>query len=192
MEAIDEFVSFVDSTQGLYLDMRRGFGAIVFDFDRVRADYIKQHPEVTPAQLDIQTMTYSVGNLGEPGSYALHECTQAEWRQRNTAFGDNPIRAGNMCLVHLFQFWNDYYRARIAAAIGVDTNDLKVDIFGDLRLLRHSIIHHRAIALPDVARCKKVHWFKPGDTIAMTRAQFLELVVFIKEALNALRPQVKT
>lgn len=186
VDAISNFIAEIDATLGTYLDMRRGFGALVHDFDRVRADFLSKTPGKSADELDKLPFSYTSGDP-EAGSYTLHECTQEEYRERNSPSGENATRAGNMCVVHLYQLWEGRYRNEIARDLGIAKDELVVDFFGDLRLLRHSIIHHNAVALPDVGRCKVIKWFKPEVPIWFTRAEFLELVKALKQVLTNLR-----
>jgi hypothetical protein len=67
-----------------------------------------------------------------------------------------------------YDFWNEYLRQEFVIAIGQldrDEQNREVfqqrlrenashDLWGDLRHLRTSIVHHLGVATDDVARCK--------------------------------------
>lgn len=72
----------------------------------------------------------------------------------------------------------------IADCLGIKKPDLKVDIFGDFRLLRHSIIHHRGIALPGIEKCKVLKWFNENDQIALTEDQIKTIIFYVKIQVN--------
>jgi len=90
---------------------------------------------------------------------------------------------GNLCSVLIYQYWEDYYRARMAEVLDMSADDLEVDIMGDLRHIRRSVIHHRAIAIDDIERCKIIRWFAPGDDIFITDDQFEQLIFQVKKGI---------
>jgi hypothetical protein len=92
----------------------------------------------------------------------------------------------NMCIVNLFQLWEDHYRGRLASALDVQKNDLKVAVFGDLRVLRNAIIHSLGIATPQVAKCEVLRWFKPGDPIEPTKEQMRSMTDVIYAYVDSL------
>ena len=61
-------------------------------------------------------------------------------------------------------------------------SSIKSNIFGDLRYLRNSIIHHRGIALREVEKCKIFSWYKQNDEIFIDGDQMEEIVSTIKES----------
>jgi hypothetical protein len=56
---------------------------------------------------------------------------------------------------------------------------------GDVRLLRHSIIHHRGVALKNVEACKLLKWFREGDAMILTPQHFEELIPRMRADLTA-------
>lgn len=55
---------------------------------------------------------------------------------------------------------------------------------GDLRYLRTSIVHHKAIAKEEVENCKLLQWFKKGDKIYVNSKMFEEIIFYIKGYIN--------
>jgi hypothetical protein len=60
-----------------------------------------------------------------------------------------------------------------------------LDVMGDLRWLRISIIHHGGIALKDVDKCKRLRRFREGDAMSLTPEHFEELVSTLRSDLTA-------
>jgi len=60
--------------------------------------------------------------------------------------------------------------------------------FGDLRILRNSIVHHRGVvSAADHSKLKVMaELCKPDETIAFSHAQMHKLFVLIKQAIAAL------
>ena len=49
-------------------------------------------------------------------------------------------------IVFMYHLWDEYYRPKIATALGLEqTRQLKSDFFGDIRLIRNAIIHNQAV-----------------------------------------------
>lgn len=185
-QIIPEYANVVDAIYGVYLDCTRAFHLLRQEIDRSQRHTIRTVPETTIEQLDSASMIYGVGDPNDPDAYPLHVCTQAEYKQRNEDGGQNYKTIGNMCLVQIYQYWEDCYRQRVADKLGVTKNDVTVDIMGDLRFLRTSIVHHRAVALAEVENCKLLNWFKAVDEIHVTKDQFEQLVFHVKKYLDTL------
>jgi len=183
-QAVEEFRAVLDSVYGVYLDSKSGFDLIVREFDRLRLESLRRLPDRSPKKLDAAKIIYGHGAPDDPGAYALHICTQKEYRERNLKDGQNDHVIGNLCMVLLYQYWEDYYRGRIAAELNLDRRALEVPVMGDLRLLRRSIIHHRAVALPELVKCETIPWFEEGELISLTRKQVEHVIFLVKTALD--------
>jgi hypothetical protein len=80
--------------------------------------------------------------------------------------------AANMSIVMMYAYWEDHYREKIAHAIGLkDKNDVKIEIMGDLRILRNSIVHNGGYVISD-KKFKILGDFRPGDQINIGLDQF--------------------
>lgn len=119
----------------------------------------------------------------------LHVGTVGEARARNEPDGSNFTTLANLCIVAFYDFWNDYLRRKYCQAKGYDDateeelrKHASFDLWGDIRHLRHSIVHNRGIAIDEVRGCKLIKWFQPGDQISVSpermRAVFHELYLF--------------
>ena len=184
--AINGFRSAVDDVYGVFLDGTQGFGLVVRDYDRHRKQAMGMVPGTTAQDLDRSRFFYGVGAPGTPDAYPLHVCTQAEYRSRNDKDGKNHVVLANMCLVLVYQYWEDRYRKAIADELGIDKNELVLDIMGDLRILRNSIVHHDAVALGDVAKCRVLTGFAPGQPIKISKKKFEEIVFCVKSGLDGI------
>lgn len=182
-ELTNEYLEIVDSVHGSYVDAITGFYALVDEYDEAKRQMLASRSNIPAEAFDRASFTYGTDHPRRPGSRVVHACTQGEYRSRNDSGGQNHIVMGQMCLVQIFGFWDDCYRARIATCCGKKTNDLKLDILGDLRLLRNSIVHHRGVALKDAERCVILKWFKEGDTIALTPDNFEQIVTQVRKDL---------
>lgn len=184
-EVIQEYVEIIDEVYGTYLDSIKGFVYNKSEMERIQQQNIEEL-HVTLEYLDTVPMTYGKGAPGDPSTYILHNCTQKEYKERNSKGGKNFITLANLCVTQLYQYWEDYYRDRIAKSLGQEKSVLAIDIFGDLRLIRHSIIHHQAIALPEISKCKVLTWFKHNDQICLSEDQVEQIIFGLKKEMALL------
>jgi hypothetical protein len=132
------------------------------------------------------------------GKYVhLHQADSEEIKTRNVINGANYIYMANMCVVSIYQYWEDHYREKIAKLLNLESkklkndsrdkpkNRIKVAIFSDIMHLRNSIIHNRGIANSKISQCEVFRWFKKGDQITFDRdsvGQIIdEIMIFIEE-----------
>jgi len=135
---------------------------------------------------------FGKGDPNLPNSIELYRCTQGEYKERNSEKGINSRSVGNMCVIAIYQYWEDYFRQKIANLLNrTNKNELASDIMGDLKILRRSIIHHRGIALKEVENCKLLRWFKEGDDIFIDKDMMKDIIFQVKSYLRALRGEVQ-
>lgn len=192
MNSIDDYEKVIDHIYGVYLHSSSGLVQLLKNFTLVQKNMIKSLKRTNPKlanlkYLDSKTITYGKGNPDDPNSVKLHRCTQGEYKERNSKTGINQKFLANMALVSLFQYWEDFHRENIASDLGMDKNDLKSPIMGDIRLIRISIIHHAGIALKRMEKCEILKWFKEGDDIFINEEMFQDIIKELKNFLNELR-----
>jgi hypothetical protein len=187
---LTQFLNTVDTVYGIYLDSVVAYKWSKDRFEDAQRESLvafrNQGEAWTVQDLDQRRMHFGKGDPNTPDAKFLHTCTQAEYKARNAQGGANHKVIGNLCLVLIYQYWEDHYRPRIAECLGVERDEVRLDIMGDIRLLRQSIIHHDAKALRDVERCTILTWFKEGDDIFLTEAQFDSLIYRVKESIQEL------
>jgi excisionase family DNA binding protein len=183
-DLLREYLEVVDSLHGCYLDAITGFRLLVDEYDTTKKRMHAERPHFPLDAFDGATMVYGTAFPRQPQSKVVHSCTQGEYRSRNADGGRNHVVMGQLTLVQIFGFWDDCYRGRIAESCGKKKNDLKLDIMGDQRLLRNSIVHHRGIALKEVERCVILTWFRECDEIKLTPDHFESIVSRTKSDLS--------
>lgn len=186
-ETLQEFLSVVDGIFGVYLDSTHGFMLNREEIKRSQDESVI-NKDLPIAELDNKPLTYNVGFSKEPGSYSLHECTQKEFKARNQRNGINFIIQANLCVTQIYSYWEDYYREKVAEHLNKNhKNEIKSDIFGDLRILRISILHKQSIAISEIVDCKVIKWFKHDDKIEIDELQFEIIIDLVKEEINRLK-----
>lgn len=188
MNMVAEYARIADVVYGIFLDGTRGFDLLRKDIDHTQQFAISKMPEMTVEELDKAEMIYGRGDPNTSASRTLHYCTQAEYKRRNERGGQNVRMLSNLCLVLIYQYWEDNYRSKIADQMGIPKNSLNADVMGDLRIMRHSILHHQGVALPEISGCRLLKWFKEGDEIIVTENQFEEIIKHLGAFLRSLTP----
>ena len=192
MSPIDEFEVVADAIYGVYLDSTTGFTKLR-EWIQLQQHNILQwlketHPELATEDYVKKTkFIYGKGDPNKPESIQLHRCTQKQYKERNDENGLNFLFIGNMTLVSIYQYWEDYYRNKIAEFLGCEKSELVEPVMGDIRLLRHSIIHHGGIATKNVENCEILRWYKEGQEIFIDKHKCEEIIFLIKKMINRLR-----
>jgi isopentenyldiphosphate isomerase len=190
-EIIDEYLKEVDIIYGTYFDSMTGFNLVKKNITDIQKR-LSTELGLSEEELDRLPFTYGKGNPDLPFSRELHSCAQGELKRRNESEELNYRTIANACLVFIYQLWDDHYRREIANLLGVKRESIISNILGDIRYFRHSIIHHRAIAIKDVEKCTLLKWFKEGDEIVINKQQFEELIDVLKEGLEELKREYCT
>jgi len=178
------YVIAVDELYGHYLDTTAGFIANARQVEEVQKSSRPNLPPGTdPDALD---MFYGHGDPNDPANRILHRTTQGEYKRRNAKGGHNHLRAAQLLMVLIFEYWESEHRAKIAEAHGFSDPDyLKIPIIGDLRLLRQDILHHRSIIRPETFRKLAVIQGLVADTeLALNDQDVESLVSKLKGALD--------
>lgn len=199
MDIIKEFKNTIDAIYEAYLDAVEGFSLVKKQLEKAQVNQIivnknlkksntnpNKHFNESIEDFDSASIIYSKGEKVTNDYRILHYCpTQAEYKERNSPSGRNYKFIGNMSLISIYQYWEDHFRSKIANNFRKKKNELQSPIMGDLRLLRHSIIHHNGIALKDIEKCKVLKWYKEGDEIFIDGDKLEEIVnninLWIKE-----------
>lgn len=190
-----EFSSFIEGLHALYLDSIVGYELLnerLEKHQKQTRDFLGQHEYATQEFQDTCSIAYEHLGGGDHRLVSMSPLMrQGELRRRIEPNGQNAQSLGNLLVVSAYAYWEEYLRIEIGKAKGVipadagNTNKVRdilnqevvSDFWGDLRHLRNSIVHSSGLANSEVAKCKVITWFKPGERILlnyqMVRALFL-------------------
>lgn len=89
-------------------------------------------------------------------------------------------------IVFLFSCWDEDIRPRIAKVRGIQPNDIKMDVFGDIRILRKCIIHERGhLPTKEFVKLKVLSNLVDSDkAVSLTHDQMHSLFVAVKNAIG--------
>lgn len=179
---VREYGQIVDDTHGACLD----FGA-------ARISYLAQLNTMNVTRVPgarVHFVNEDPNVLEREGRWAsgmAHSVLATELIARNQPGAANETLSGNMCLVYIYQMWEDEYRERIAQELGYTTkNELKVPVMGDIRQYRMSIVHNKGIAITACDNCQVLKWFTARSRISITADMLWHAKLEITKALSAL------
>jgi hypothetical protein len=80
--------------------------------------------------------------------------------------GPAIVRLAQQYIVGLYSHWEEVTRPGLAATLGMPKNEIRHDYFGDLRILRHRIVHASGVMSREACgRMKVLTWWAAGDNI---------------------------
>ena len=195
MSFISEYAQVVDNIVGVFQDSFLGFTLVKKRIETAQVKMVEEIERENPNKgriskenFDETLFIYGDGDPNDRNSW-LHRCTQGQLKERNSKGGINFTYIGNACLISIYQYWEDSYRAKIAIDLKIEKSELKGDIFGDIRLLRNSIVHHEGVALKEVENCKILRWFCEGEKIVINDEYFKMIVFAIQKQLDVYTEQ---
>ncbi len=127
---------------------------------------------------------YNYGAINGAESRRTKHFTLRKFKLRNSSGGENYRFVGNMCVVQVFEYWENHYRNKIAISQNKKKDDIQIDVFDDLRHLRQAILHHKGIATKKVAKASILKWFKDADTIYFQPENIKEIFNLVFQELD--------
>ena len=181
-DVIREYIDFVNEQVGTYMDALAGFAG-----------------HYSNVQRQVHRISRPIGRLKENGEPVM-VCTSYEdpakpdiilnriiradtYLEANSPGGSNEQRHARAIVVFLFTFWEDEIRPRLAKAKGTPVNEIRSDIMGDVRILRHAILHAKGVVHAEEHRRLKVlnSMFLSDTPIRISYEDMHQLFVLIKQ-----------
>ncbi len=180
--SVTEFREVIDAILAVYLDATHGFALIREHVEGIQKELARISRGVYGdiEQQDGKPYIYGQGHPDRAPWPSLQVVSQGALKKRNAQGSRNHRFIGNMCLVLLYQYWEDQYRGEIGDALGITVQS---DVMGDVRNFRRSIIHHGGRAIEDVSKNRKLKWFEPGDEVFITTNHLVEIVTQLGDEL---------
>ena len=188
--------------QAFYLDAAAGFHLIrkAADEEREFILGLGASDELNPADF-VDDVAWGYQRIfDEPFcTSGIHTATIADVRRRNAPHGSNFVELGNLLLISLFTYWNEYFRREYVMALGKLERDQSdsvviqqalrdhgsVDLWGDISLIRNDIVHCQAVSTRrNAARCRLIKWFPEHARIALEPPQVRALLLGVLKFHN--------
>ena len=204
LELFWEFASKIESWHTLYLDSIAGYDILHKTILTKQENKKKLFGEHEYTEIKFQDTCsvdykYLCGKDFIPISMSPL-MKQGDMKKRVHENGENYLLLGNLCLVSAYSYWEEYLRIEIGIAIGalkkgsknseetrrILNKHVKSDFWGDVKHLRHSILHNNGIANSDVSKCKIFKWFKPGQKIKLDYKKMRAIFLLMGQYRNEL------
>lgn len=185
--ALRDFIDFVNAQVGVYMDGLAGFQGNVARVSRQVARIQRKVGQRTEAGVPVMVWA-SFEDPTRPDAIHHRIIRAQDFVRANEEAGLNEQQLCRSIIVFMFAFWDEEIRPQVAAARGVDPNEIKVDVFGDLRIVRNAIIHTQSVlSVQDHSRLRKLApLLKAGGKIVLGHEEMHQLFVAIKQAITEL------
>ena len=125
------------------------------------------------------SLSFGEDDPNEPAAVADYSVTFAELLARFDPAGQHAKAVRARLIVFAYTLWENVYRPAISQECSVDRVDS--DAFGDLRLYRNAILHHKGKLHTDTTALTV---FGKGDLIELTADQLREVFKQLVVGLN--------
>jgi len=153
---VREYIDFVNQQVGVYMDAMAGFAGHHTRVERQVHRVLRSKRSANPdAGADIVVWaSYEDPTRAD----VIHNriIRAADYLAINARGGSNEQQHARAVLVFLFTYWEDEIRPRLASCSGVELNAVRSDIMGDLRTVRHAILHSKSILRADKHKGLKI------------------------------------
>lgn len=184
---IRDFTVFLDRQLGVYCDCLAGF-----ERNKTRVE-LEIPRALRPVGRDIKegrsVLVWT--SLEDPHSPdVIHQriVRSDEFVAVNSEAGFNEQQICWAIVTFVFSYWNEEIRPQVARARGLQPDNLEVGVFGDLRLLRHNILHNGGM-LPGAQHRRLAvlgSLCRPDAAIAFTHSQMKKVFELIHQGVTQL------
>lgn len=117
--------------------------------------------------------TWIGSNLPDnPKSHARINTVECIKKCEKNGYFSNEIAKSLLCT--MYSLWDEEYRHRIADVTGYEARYIECPLMGDLRKIRHCIIHQKSIIPDGGLQFESLGWQLPQGKLEITYNMFLE------------------
>ena len=144
-DVIREYIDFVSRQVGVYMDALAGFAGHHTRIER-QVHRINRPVDSHVDNKEQRVVVYaSYEDPTQPDVIHNRIIRATDYIAANSKGGSNEQQHLQAVLVFLFTYWEEEIRPRLAASKGVELQEIRSDIMGDLRILRNIILHSKGI-----------------------------------------------
>lgn len=184
-----DFVDFINRQVGMYSDACGAFEGSRIRVERQvhRINHARRRKKIADDGTPIVVWN-SVEDPSKPDVIHNRIIRADEHIKTNAEAGINEQYTVWAIIVFLFSYWDEDVRPRIAKVRRVEPSKIKINIFGDLRILRHSIIHNNGnlLAKEHAKLSTLPHLVAPDAPISLSHDKMHSLFVAVKSAIGDL------
>lgn len=199
-----EFSKYIEQLHTLYLDSLVGYSILherLQDYQGSMRKLHGEHEYGTEKFQDTCSMLYKdLSNMDYTAVAMSPVMKQGDIKRRIVHDGQNTLLLGRQCVVSAYAYWEEYLRIEVGKALGVLKLEARAneetrkilnryvvsDFWGDMRHIRHSIVHANGIATDEVKTCQIIKWFAPGDRIDLPHERMHRIFILMGKYRNEL------
>src|SRR5579863_49806 len=142
---VREYIDFINQQVGVYMDAMAGFENIKLKTER-QVHRITRSTEIKTNEAGETIVVWSsYEDPSHPDIIHNRIIRASNYIAANSSGGTNEQQHSHAILVFLVAYWEVSIRPRLAQARGVETNEIRSNVMGDLTIVRNAILHSKAI-----------------------------------------------
>jgi hypothetical protein len=142
-DIVHEYIDLVNAQVGAYMDALAGFTGHHVRIERQVHRVMRPQKHFDSKDRKHVVVCTSYEDPTRPDVVLNRIIRADDYITINAHNGSNEEQQAKSTLIFLFTFWELEIRPRLAIAKGVPENDIISNIMGDLREVRHAILHAR-------------------------------------------------
>lgn len=154
-DVIREYIDFINEQVGTYMDSLAGFAGHCSNVQRQVHRISRPAGKVKENGESVVVCT-SYEDPAKPDIILNRIIPSDRYLEANAPGGSNEQNHARAMVVFLFAFWENEIRPRLAEAKGVPVEEIRSDIMGDMRILRHAVLHAKGTVRAEEHRRLKV------------------------------------
>jgi hypothetical protein len=184
-----EYLERVSGIYGVWVELSHAMEVFCDQYSKWQGDLIRLHSEgKLPLESFDPNFNVSFPQIADGVGVIKHSARVEDAIGKNSPGGPNRIYLSGMCVVTMFDLWENSYRDRIEGALGLQQDELKLDVMGELRHIRNSFLKHRFTGTERTARNKLLRAFEPNEPIGFSDDEMDNVVNVIREQVRAAVP----
>lgn len=177
------FIDFVNVQVGAYMDACSGFAKNKSVVERQVHRDVRLDGTARGAKDPPRVMMTAVEDPKQPDVLMHRIVLVSEYIAANTVGGSNEQHHARAAITFLYAYWDEEVRPDLASALEVDTKEIVSDIFGDVRLIRHAVLHNKGLLSEAAYQKLKLlaEYFAPNDVVSLPNATMHRIFALIKQ-----------
>ena len=87
-----------------------------------------------------------------------------------------PDKIAKSFVTAMYAEWEEVFRHRLASEVGSSAKTVKSDLMGDLRVIRHCIVHNKSVITDEHRKLKELKWNLSPGQLTITKEMFSSLI----------------
>jgi len=178
---IREYIDFVNRQVGVYMDAIAGFAGHYARVERQVCRVMRKDKSKKSGEKPVVWASYE--DPSKPDVIHNRIIRSYDYLSANSVDGSNAHQHSQAILVFLYAYWEHEIRPRLAKSMNLSTNEIKSDIMGELKNIRHAILHTKGIIRRDRYKNLKLlsEMFTVDQPIYVSYENMHKIFVLIKQ-----------